>query len=120
MHEVLGSRNLDLKLPFENEFAGMEREPVSLRTLEVACVRLRGELAAALTDDHKRFLLGVVAGDPPWEAMRCRHLAELPAIQWKLQNLARLKKTNSTKLQDQTEALKRVFDAFASTDERMA
>lgn len=46
--------------------------------------------------------------------MQCRHLAELPAIQWKLQNLARLKKTNAAKFRDQTEALKRVFDAFAS------
>lgn len=114
VHEVLGSRNLDLKLPFENEFAGMEREPVSLGTLEEARLRLRGELAAALTDDHKRFLLGVVAGDPPWEAMRCRHLAELPAIQWKMQNLARLKRTNAAKFRDQTEALKRVFNAFGS------
>ncbi|MBK8477252.1 MAG: nucleotidyl transferase AbiEii/AbiGii toxin family protein [Opitutaceae bacterium] len=114
VHEVLGSRNLDLKIPFENEFAGMERESVSLGTLEEARLRLRGELAAALTDDHKRFLLGVVAGDPPWEAMRCRHLAELPAIQWKMQNLARLKRTNAAKFRDQTEALKRVFNAFGS------
>lgn len=103
-----------MKLPFENEFAGMERDPVSLPDLEDARLRLRGELAAVLTDDHKRFLLGVVADDPPWDAMRCPHLAQLPAIQWKLQNLARLKKTNAAKFRDQTEALKRVLDAFAS------
>ena len=114
VHEVLGSRDLALERPFENEFAGMERDPVALGTLEGARRRLRRELASALTDDHRRFLLGLVAGNPPWEAMRCPHLAKLPSIQWKLHNLARLKTTNAAKFQEQTDALKRVFDAIAS------
>lgn len=111
VHEVLGSRDIDLARPFENEFAGMEREPVSLKVLEDARVRLRRELAVALTADHKRFLVGLVAGEPPWEAMQCRHLAELPAIQWKLQNLARLKRTNAAKFQAQADELKRRFES---------
>jgi hypothetical protein len=111
VHEVLGSRDIDLARPFENEFAGMEREPVSLKVLEDARVRLRRELAGALTADHKRFLLGLVAGEPPWEVMQCRHLAELPAIQWKLQNLARLKRTNAAKFQAQADELKRRFES---------
>ena len=88
----------------------MERDPVSLRTLADARLRLRGELAAALTDDHKRFLLGLVTGNPPWDAMQCQHLVLLPAIQWKLQNLARLKRTNVIKFQAQGDELKRVLD----------
>jgi Nucleotidyl transferase AbiEii toxin, Type IV TA system len=110
VHEVLGSRDIDLARPFDNEFAGMERLPVSLRALEEARIRLRRELAGALTADHKRFLIGLVAGQPPWEAMRCRHLAELPAIQWKLQNLARLKRTNAVKFQAQADELQRCFE----------
>ncbi len=109
VHEVLGSRDVDLRRPFENEFAGMERDEVSLKALNEARVRLRRELTAALTDDHKRFLLGLVAGEPPWEAMQCRHLRELPAIQWKLQNLARLKRTNAAKFRAQSDELERVF-----------
>jgi Nucleotidyl transferase AbiEii toxin, Type IV TA system len=110
VHEVLGSRDIDLARPFDNEFAGMERLPVSLRALEEARIRLRRELAGALTADHKRFLIGLVAGQPPWEAMQCRHLAELPAIQWKLQNLARLKRTNAVKFQAQADELQRCFE----------
>ena len=110
VHEVLGSRDIDLARPFDNEFAGMERLPVSLRVLEEARIRLRRELAVALTADHKRFLIGLVAGQPPWEAMQCRHLAELPAIQWKLQNLARLKRTNAVKFQAQADELQRCFE----------
>ena len=111
VHEVLGSRDIDLARPFDNEFAGMERLPVSLRALEEARIRLRRELAVALTADHKRFLIGLVAGQPPWEAMQCRHLAELPAIQWKLQNLARLKRTNAVKFQAQADELQRCFES---------
>ena len=110
VHEVLGSRDIDLARPFDNEFAGMEREPVSLRVLEEARIRLRRELAVAFTADHKRFLIGLVAGQPPWEAMQCRHLAELPAIQWKLQNLARLKRTHVVKFQAQADELQRCFE----------
>lgn len=111
VHEVLGSRDIDLARPFDNEFAGMERLPVSLRVLEEARIRLRRELAVALTADHKRFLIGLVAGQPPWGAMQCRHLAELPAIQWKLQNLARLKRTNAVKFQAQADELQRCFES---------
>lgn len=110
VHEVLGSRDIDLERPFENEFVGMEREPVSLAVLEESRVSLRRELAAALTADHKRFLVGLVAGEPPWEAMQCRHLAELPAIQWKLRNLLHLKRTNAAKFQAQADELKRLFE----------
>ena len=109
VHEVLYSRDIGLALPFENEFAGMEREPVTVPELEAARTRLRRELLAALTADHKRFLLGLVAGVPPWEAMTCRHLAELPAVQWKLQNLARLKQSNAAKFQAQADELRRHF-----------
>jgi len=110
VHEVLGSRDIDLARPFGAEFAGMERELVSLAELEDARKRLRRELRASLTAEHKQFLLGLVAGTPPWETMHCRHLAELPAIQWKQQNLARLKKSNPAKFQAQSDELKRCFE----------
>lgn len=110
VHEVIYSRDIDLARPFGNEFVGMEVEPVTLEELEAARKRLRRELVAALTADHKRFLLGVVAAAPPWDAMSCRHLAELPAIQWKQQNLSRLKKSNPEKFQAQTDELRRSFE----------
>jgi len=110
VHEVLYSRDLDLAVPYENEFAGMEREPISLGELQATRERLRRELLASLTTTHKRFLLGLVAGAPPWDAMTCRHLAELPAVQWKLHNLAQLKKSNVAKFQLQTDQLRRRFE----------
>ena len=111
VHEVLYSRDLDLKVPFENEFQGLTVAATSLAQLQAAREQLRQELPAALTAAHKRFLLGLVAGNPPWDEMTCRHLAELPALQWKLTNLARLKTANPVKFRQQEAALKKHFEA---------
>jgi hypothetical protein len=43
--------------------------------------------------------------------MACRHLAEMPAIRWKLQNLDKLKKANPAKFRDQSEELERRLGA---------
>lgn len=109
VHEVLFSRDLDLTAIFENEFVGMERQTISLAQLTETRTRLRGEIVAALTPAHKEFLLGLVSAAPDWGLMPFAHLSQLPAIQWKLQNLARLKKVNSAKFNAQAEELRKRF-----------
>jgi hypothetical protein len=106
VHEVLFSRDLDLTPAYANEFAGMARETITLADLQATRDRLRRDLRAGLTEAHQRFLLGLVVGEPPWDLMSCRHLAELPAVQWKLRNRTRLKETNPAKFRLQTEALR--------------
>ncbi len=88
-------------MTFENEFQRMARIQVELAALVEARQRLRQELRSRLTDNHRQFLLGLVRGEPPWEAMRCRHLSELPAIRWKLQKLAKLKRSAPDKFERQ-------------------
>ena len=83
--------------------------PVGLSLLVEARQRLRQELRSMLTDDHRQFLLGLVRGEPPWEAMRCRHLSELPASRWKLQNLAKLKRSSPDKYERQARDLTEGF-----------
>jgi hypothetical protein len=105
VHEVLFSRDVDMSLAFENEFAGMARNPVTLAELQRIRRKLKSELPAALTSNQRRFLLGLVSGDPDWTLMKCRHLSQLPAIKWKLQNLVKLKKSNPGKFTQQAEEL---------------
>jgi hypothetical protein len=109
VHEVLFSRDNDLTPAFENEFDGMARDAITLADLQVARDRLRRDLRAGLTEAHRRFLLGLVTAEPSWDLMSCRHLTELPAVQWKLRNLARLKETNPAKFELQKEELLRGF-----------
>ena len=53
----------------------------------------------------RRFGLSLVSAFEEWSLMSCPHLSELPALRWKLQNLAKLKKMNPRKFQQQAEAL---------------
>lgn len=106
MHEVLFSRDSEMAPAFENEFAGMTVEPISLAELVAIRERLRRELPAALTDAQRRFLLSLVRAEPEWELMSCPHLSAMPALRWKLQNLAKLRKANLGKFQQQAEALR--------------
>jgi len=106
VHEVLFSRDQDMSAVFENEFAGRARDPVTLAELEAVRRRLKTELPAALTRSQRGFLLGLVAGEPDWQLMKCPHLSQLPAIRWKLQNLAKLKKSNPRKFSQQAQELR--------------
>ena len=94
VHEVLFSRDVDMSSAFENEFAGMARNPITLAELQHVRRKLKKELPAGLMPNHRQFLLGLVAGEPDSRLMKCPHLLQLPAIRWKLQNLAKLKKSN--------------------------
>ncbi len=106
VHEVLFSRDQDIASAFENEFTGMTRDAVTLSELQQVRRRLRNELPVMLTANQRQFLLGLVAGEPNWQLMKCPHLSELPAIRWKLQNLTKLKKSNPQKFTQQFEAMK--------------
>jgi len=106
VHEVLFSRENDMAPAFENEFVGMAREPITLDELLEVRRRLHRDLPAVLTPNHRQFLLGLVGGEPDWNLIKCPHLSELPAIRWKLQNLAKLKKSNLQKFTQQTDELR--------------
>jgi hypothetical protein len=106
VHEVLFSRDQDMSLAFENEFVGMTRNPTTLAELEAVRRKLKMELPTALTADQREFLLGLVASEPNWQLMKCSHLSQLPAIRWKLQNLAKLKKSNPRKFTQQADELR--------------
>lgn len=109
VHEVLFSRDQDMTPVFENEFVGLARNPITLAELVSVRRKLKKELPSALTSDQREFLLGLVAGEPNWQLMNCPHLSQLPAIRWKLQNLAKLKRSNSRKFNQQADELRARF-----------
>ena len=106
VHEVLFALPLDIAAAFMNEFAGMAREPVALDELLAVRELLRAELPVALSPEHRRFLVSLVEAYPDWTAAPCPHLSEMPAIQWKLQNLRKLRSSNPRKFADQSKELK--------------
>jgi len=113
VHEVLFPRNLPLEPAFTNEFAGMTRDGVALDLLEETQERLIAQLPRALSTSHREFLLSLVRAEPAWELMPFNHLQHLPALQWKLLNLRKLKSRDATRFLAQHDELVAKFKSLS-------
>jgi predicted nucleotidyltransferase component of viral defense system len=109
VHEVLFSSLRDVRRDYDRNFTGMTTEPVALADLLAARDRMVRELREGLDADERRFLLSLVDGEPEWALLGLAHLQHLPGIQWKLQNLQRLKQSNAKKFAEQSGALARLL-----------
>jgi hypothetical protein len=112
VHEVLFPRRLPLEPSFRNEFVGMTRDAISLTQLEQTQERLITELPGALTPSHRNFLLSLVHAEPAWDLMPFAQLQQLPALQWKLVNLRKLKSRNPSRFAAQREELIARFQSY--------
>jgi hypothetical protein len=103
MHELLDPKFKDITKTYADEFAGMAREEVPVDALCKTREQLVAQIRHDLDADEKRFLLSIKRGEPEWDALGIPHLRELPALQWKLQNIRRMadgkRKTTIQKLQ---------------------
>jgi hypothetical protein len=90
MHELLDPQFKDITKVHADEFAGMARDEVSVEALCETRELIVTVLRDGLDDDEKRFLVSMKRGDPEWDALGVAHLRELPALQWKLQNIQRM------------------------------
>lgn len=88
MAEVLAPTRQDIRQEFERGFEGMTENPVTLDELLQAREDLIDELVGKMPEDHKRFLVSFKRGKPEWERLGIPHIGKLPAVQWKMQNLA--------------------------------
>ncbi len=88
--EMLSPRFAPLAQVFDSEFSGMTLVPVTPEELEEARRTLVAELLAMLTEADKEFLLSVKRGDGHWKSFAHPAAERMPAIQWKLQNIARM------------------------------
>jgi hypothetical protein len=90
VHEVLFPAPKDIRLAYGGSFAGMTTEPVTLDALLATRDRLFRELPTALDPNERQFLRSLVRAAPDWSLLGIAHLAELPGIRWRLQNLEQL------------------------------
>ncbi len=90
MHELLRPTRKELARLYEQEFSSMTTLPVSLAELEQVRESLIAAISSGLTMDEKRFLLSFKATQPEWALLGLPGVEHLPAVRWKLQNLAKL------------------------------
>lgn len=90
LSEVLFPRWKPLREQYQREFAGMLREDLPLEQLEHTRQRLVTVIGKQMSDQDVDFLLSFKSGRPNWELFPLHGVKELPAVRWKLQNIARM------------------------------
>jgi predicted nucleotidyltransferase component of viral defense system len=95
--EVLSPKLKDQRHAFDGQFAGMAFLPFTYEDYETTRQSLVALLNAAITSDEKALLLSFKAGEPDWKLSHIAELERLPAVQFKLANIRKLKAANPVK-----------------------
>ncbi|WP_262487829.1 nucleotidyl transferase AbiEii/AbiGii toxin family protein [Geofilum rhodophaeum] len=107
--ELLSPILKDQKSAFDNQFAGMTAVEFSYNDYETTRALLIQTIGERLTSEDKQFLLSFEGGEPNWKLFPIPVLKDLPAIQWKLINIAKLKENNPQKHEQMVKNLKDVI-----------
>lgn len=105
IHEVLFSRDKNIALEYNHNFLGMTSKPVELSTLLEARRAMREELMCRLSNNHRRFLIGLARAPPDWSLLTVPHCSQLPALKWKVSNLEKFRKGRPADFELQANAL---------------
>ena len=65
-------------------------EPVTAEELRIAGEQLVSRLHKEMTQEERRFIVSVKEGKPQWDMLEVPGIENLPAVQWKLQNIRRM------------------------------
>ena len=85
--EVLAPTRKDIAEEYRLGFEGMTDVPVPIEALLDTREAIITTMVGGMPENHRRFLLGFKRGEPDWDLLGLPHVAELPAVRWKLQNL---------------------------------
>lgn len=91
MSQLLAPSAKDIERIFAEEFAEMSTEPVTLDELLKTRSILIAMLKKELTQNERKFLLSIKEGAPQWDLLGVPGIEKLPAIQWKLANIKKMK-----------------------------
>lgn len=90
MAEVLAPQRLDISAEYRRGFEGMVEDRVTLDELLQTRDDLIQEIIDEMPEQHRRFLISVKRGEPDWDLLDLPRAKDLPAVRWKLHNLAQL------------------------------
>jgi predicted nucleotidyltransferase component of viral defense system len=107
IQDVLFPKLQDQRLAFQNQFAGMSMESFSYEEYEHIRETLIQKVHQSLTDSDKSFLIRVKNAEPDWSIY---DFLRFPSIQWKQQNLVKMKAANPLKHKELTDSLRDKLD----------
>jgi predicted nucleotidyltransferase component of viral defense system len=91
MSELLEPNLKDMKPVFEKEFEGMASINVEYEELVSARKTLIEEINRRLTEKERDFLVSFKEMAPKWDLLGVDGAQDMPAVRWKLANLAKMK-----------------------------
>jgi predicted nucleotidyltransferase component of viral defense system len=106
INELLSLNLMDIKHLYNNQFAGMTRDTVTLPVLQKLQKELPGLLVQSLDNDERQFLLSMKHGEPEWGRLGIDNLEMFPSLQWKLMNI---RKMDSTKRMSELRKLQKIL-----------
>ncbi len=101
MAEVLDPTRREISEEFARGFSGMTETPITAEELVEAREMLISDIVGRMPRDHRDFLLSFKRGQPDWSLLGLPRAEDLPAVQWKLQNLAKITKDKRAALLEQ-------------------
>ena len=114
-HELLNPNLIDISNLYSQEFEAMAYTPVSCEDLLKTRTRLINDIQSRFDENTERFFLSLHDGMPDFDAINRPQAATLPAVQWKLINLEKLKKNNPDKHAMQRGLLEDLFCGVQQT-----
>lgn len=88
--DTLAPNRKSIEQAFASELQGMTTTDVTLDDLHQAREAIITTMVQDMPDPHRHFLIGFKRGDPDWTLLDVAGAAELPAVQWKALNLAKM------------------------------
>jgi len=90
MSELLSPNFKEMKPVFEKEFAGMASAEVTHKELLSVRRTLVEEINRQITNDERLFLISFKEKAPEWDLLGVEGVQNMPAVKWKLSNLAKM------------------------------
>ena len=97
IHELINPILKNQKSAFDTQFAGMSTIEFGYNDYGNTRHQLIKLINQSLTEDDKKLICSFEKGNPDWELFPYEIIKDLPAVQWKLLNISKLKKSNPDK-----------------------
>lgn len=98
MAEILAPVLRDIAPEFRRGFEGMTERPAVLDDLLRAREEIIASIVHQMPEAHRRFLVLAEQGSPDWVLLSLPEAQALPAVRWRLANLAKLERVQRERL----------------------
>jgi molecular chaperone DnaK (HSP70) len=89
--ELIEPTRKDISTVYKTDFVEMTEQEVTLDELIKTRERYIKQLKNELTKSEKNFLISLKRGQPDWDLLEIPNIEKLPALQWKLINIRKMK-----------------------------